>query len=463
MIVLKEFKILEGLHYVTLMSPLKVFLDITNDCNLNCVFCYKPTEKIPADLTNILKILEELKKAEVVDVVMAGGEPFSVKDPIRIFNAANNLGLRVGIISNGTLITKEIVQKLPKNVDVTISFHAPNAEKYEKLTGSQYSFEKAVNGLKILNEAGIVPGILYTPTKYNKELLFDTVRFLINSKIQFACVQLNRLIPEGNACNFWSELHIDFNDYKDLLDQMLKVKAEWPSVRIETGDAVPFCAFDEKYHECFVRCDYGITVIAIDEHGNVKRCPCRRGTSGNVLETPLRKIWLESESLIAYRNLSTLPKICKNCHLLEVCGGGCLCTPIEEDEHVDTYIDANAIRAVETFQKPNTDYPKKEVNFLPSIPEMTTNYLIRDEKERFLCVPVGVQEVFLDSIIPRNSKYPVLWLNKAEKDILGLIDGERAICQINSEFSQIHQLNLNVAEKIVKETLESFIQYNYIK
>ena len=458
---MKEFKIIENFKYVALSSPLKVFLDITNSCNLKCKFCYKKTKQKKSNINKVLKILEELKKANVIDVVMAGGEPFYTQDPIKIFNSAIEMGLGVGVVSNGTLLTEEITHKLPPGIDFTISFHAPNAEKYEELTGVAFSFEKVVNGLKNLNTVGIIPGILFTPTKYNKDQLFNTVKFLIDSNIQFSCVQVNRLIPEGRACKLWKELVINLDDYKELLDQMLKVKENWPDVRIETGDAVPFCAFEEKFHDFFVRCDYGITVVAIDEKGNVKRCQCKKEISGNIFEKPLQDICSESESLIAYRNLNRLTEKCKKCSLLEICGGGCLCSSIKRGVHIDSYLDVNTFQPL-TLRKPNTDYLKKIFTILPNVPKKNTEYIVRKENDRFLCIPIGLQEVFLDSIIPRNSKFPVLWINKTDKEILDLVNGRKTITKISYKLSSKYQVELNTAENIVKETIKSFIEYNYI-
>lgn len=458
---MKEFKIIENFKYVALSSPLKVFLDITNSCNLKCKFCYKKTKQKKSNINKVLKILEELKKANIIDVVMAGGEPFYTQDPIKIFNSAIEMDLGVGVVSNGTLLTEEITHRLPPGIDFTISFHAPNAEKYEELTGVAFSFEKVVNGLKNLNTVGIIPGILFTPTKYNKDQLFNTVKFLIDSNIQFSCVQVNRLIPEGKARKLWKELVINLDDYKELLDQMLKVKENWPDVRIETGDAVPFCAFEERFHDFFVRCDYGVTVVAIDEKGNVKRCPCRKEISGNIFEKPLQKIWSESESLIAHRNLNTLSEKCKKCSLFELCGGGCLCSSIKSCVHIDSYLNGNTFQPL-TLPKPNTDYLKKKFTILPNAPKKNTEYIVRKESDRLLCIPIGVQKVFFDSIIPKNCKFPVLWINETDKEILNLVDGNKTVAEMSNEISSKHQMELYVAENIVKETIKSFIEYNYI-
>jgi len=462
---LREFRLIEdSVRYVTLSSPLKVFFDITANCNLMCKFCYKEKSQVEVDMDRIMTILEKLSEANVLEVVMAGGEPFTIQDPLYVFKKAKKLGMRTGFISNGTLISKEIAERIPQWVDgCSISFHGPNAEIYEELTGIDGSFNDAVKGMKNLNSVGMRPGILYTPTKINQNELFSTIEFLVNSGIDFSCIQVNRLIPEGRACQHWPELNVDYNGYKQLLRQMLKIKEKWPNLRVETGDAAPFCVFDEKYHDLIVRCNYGITIGGIDELGNFSRCPCRHGKLGNLFEKSLKQIWLESKTLISHRNLDTIPKECKKCTLLERCGGGCLCSLQDDNSCIDAYLER--VKKTHVVQKQNSknEYAIKKYIKLPSIPLLNTGYTIRCEDGGLLVIPVGVQEVFHDTVIPQDNDFSLLWIDEIEREILGLVDGERRVENICREISSKFDLDYNRGMDVVKNAISSFITYNYIK
>ena len=457
---LREFKLMdEPTRYVTLSSPLKVFFDITADCNLMCKFCYKEKSQVEVDMDRIIKILEKLSKAKVLEVIIAGGEPFR---QIYVFEMAEKLGLRTGFISNGTLISKEIAKRIPSCVDgCSISFHGPNAEIYEKLTGVNGSFDDAVKGIKNLNSVGMSPGILYTPTKINQSQLFSTVEFLVNSGIDFSCIQVNRLIPEGKACQYWSELNVDHNGYEELLQQMFEVREKWPNIRVETGDAAPFCAFDEKYHDFIVRCNYGITIGGIDEFGNFSRCPCRHGKLGNLFKKTLKQIWLESKVLISHRNLDTIPEECKKCSLLEKCGGGCLCSLQDEKTCIDAYSEETNIKPI--IRNLKDEYTRKKCTKLPNVPIMNLNYAIRIENKRLLCIPIGVQEVFHDTVVPHNNEFPLLWIDDTEREILRLVNGERSIEEICRGISSEFKMDYSTGMDVVKKTLALYITYNYIK
>jgi radical SAM protein with 4Fe4S-binding SPASM domain len=460
---LKEFRLLEGNHYVHLTAPFKVILDITNECNLNCVFCYKGRVISFVDEERIKKIISEIKKAGASDILFAGGEPFALENPFWIFNYAKELGLGVGIISNGSLITEELIEKLPSNVDITISFHAPNEEKYFEITGMSGVFENTVNGLRALNNLDIKPGILYTPTQLNKNSLFDTVQYLIENKIDFSCLQLNRLIPEGSACQNWEQLKINFLEYKNLLDQMIRIKQFWPDVRVEVGDAVPYCSFEEKYYEFFVRCDYGITLVAIDEFGNVKRCPCKKENAGNVLEEPLQKIWQESPQLVDYRNMLYFPDICKDCNLLEACGGGCMCSQFNQTTVGDSFLDFADFTNLIERKSIDTGFNKLKASTIPERPRLKTNYLIRPEMDKFLCVPLGNHEVFLDNIVPKNCIFPALWLDKFEKDVLLLLNGTNTLQSISAIVNNNSELDPKKCHSKVLKVIQSFMEFNYVE
>ena len=61
-------------------TPRSVDIDITNRCNLRCRYCYHFSspgdvdEDLPQDVW--LRFFEELRRCAVMNVTLAGGEPF---------------------------------------------------------------------------------------------------------------------------------------------------------------------------------------------------------------------------------------------------------------------------------------------------------------------------------------------------------------------------------------------------
>jgi len=157
-------KITPGLAF----PPLHIFLELTYRCNLRCQFC---------QFLHILKdySFEQLKKGElslpeikdVIDqipsyclITLTGGEPLLKEDFIEIVKYATKRH-KVHIISNGTLIDKQMAKKLLRMGTnsliknglfwISISLHG-NEEVHDKITSVNGSFKRVMNSLHNLQE-----------------------------------------------------------------------------------------------------------------------------------------------------------------------------------------------------------------------------------------------------------------------------------------------------------------------
>jgi len=89
-------------------TPLHFSIELTDYCNLQCRHCYRnsgpgsndflPTEKL-------LSLMEVMSAGGVNSVEFTGGEPMAHPGFIELFKKAHSCFARVGVISNGTLIT----------------------------------------------------------------------------------------------------------------------------------------------------------------------------------------------------------------------------------------------------------------------------------------------------------------------------------------------------------------------
>ncbi len=108
----KKFNYLEENHT---RFPLIGQWELTYRCNLKCVMCYtdcfNTPEAIPKELSTeeIFRIMEEIQEAGGLSLTLTGGEPLARRDFPEIYRHAAHLGFLVSIYSNGTLITREIV------------------------------------------------------------------------------------------------------------------------------------------------------------------------------------------------------------------------------------------------------------------------------------------------------------------------------------------------------------------
>jgi MoaA/NifB/PqqE/SkfB family radical SAM enzyme len=108
-------------HGLRLRPPItslrRVYVEITNRCNLNCSTCMRNVWDVeygcmPAQTFE--RILSGIKtRSPKPDIFIGGyGEPLSHPDCLEMIEKAKSLGLHVSLITNGILLTEEVSRKL---------------------------------------------------------------------------------------------------------------------------------------------------------------------------------------------------------------------------------------------------------------------------------------------------------------------------------------------------------------
>ncbi len=93
-------------RYLAIGGLLSINLEVTKRCNAHCNFCDYWKEKPPRELKDYVPVVEKLKP---LSVGLTGGEPLLREDlPDLIASLRRNFGfLRISLITNGSLLTKE--------------------------------------------------------------------------------------------------------------------------------------------------------------------------------------------------------------------------------------------------------------------------------------------------------------------------------------------------------------------
>jgi len=136
----------------------QVLLLLTNRCNLKCKHCYvssSPIGDFGLSKTRVFEIIDEihLKYGKIL-LNLSGGEPLSrKKECLEILEYASKK-LIVKILTNGTLITPNIAEKLTElNVKIRISIDGGESKSHDFMRGFG-SFEKTIEGVENLRLAG---------------------------------------------------------------------------------------------------------------------------------------------------------------------------------------------------------------------------------------------------------------------------------------------------------------------
>lgn len=135
--VLKFFNISQEKPLVIKNKPVTAQIEPTAECNLKCKFCVRYSGKVPIgrmSLENFKKIIDKLEGLYKLGI-SGQGELFIHPEVFDMIKYANDKGILVNINSNGTLITKDVIEKLCKLDigEIGISVDSTKKEKYEKV------------------------------------------------------------------------------------------------------------------------------------------------------------------------------------------------------------------------------------------------------------------------------------------------------------------------------------------
>ena len=97
--------------------PKWIAWEITRRCNLGCVHCRSSSDLIAEDhpdfsFATAKSILDDIASYASPVVVLSGGEPLLRADVFDIARYGTDLGFRMCLATNGTLVTDEICMKI---------------------------------------------------------------------------------------------------------------------------------------------------------------------------------------------------------------------------------------------------------------------------------------------------------------------------------------------------------------
>lgn len=249
-------------------------------CNQNCQFCLNEWRgKSMAELDSSRKelIIRKLNELGVTKLIISGGEPILDKDFKKLVLFAHNLGMKLLIQTNGTLINDEMAEFLKGKAILEISLEGTE-EIHNRVTRSN-NFQKAISGIKTAINHGIPVCTNFTITKANLGCLDDYVKLIENLKIPLA--NFTRMYHSGNAI---VNINLMPNE-KEHLDFLRKI----PKLQYDTGVILNIQpGFKEDILKAagiisYNRCHAG-RELSISPGGSVKACPSWPVSYGNILD-----------------------------------------------------------------------------------------------------------------------------------------------------------------------------------
>jgi radical SAM protein with 4Fe4S-binding SPASM domain len=309
------------------MRPLKqIRIEVTKRCNLKCDYCYNQGAQSESELNYkiIMDLVAQAAAMNVKTISFTGGEPFLRFELLsKVIPEIVGLGMKCGIITNGTLIDDDIADKLESTkvswVRFSIEGHDQNEHEIEMCRGD--SFSKIVKSMVLLKKRGINIKVRTTVSKANYENLDGIFAFCEKMGVEEIRLQPYFFV---NNKEVDSKYLITPEEHKMALIELRRLRAASKMKAILDYGWFDFLfpGYDEKYPYVVSPC--GRTFLFIDSDGNLQSCGPMKEKAGNIRDRSfdLANIWNNSPAFRSYDEYDP-GGICDICGNTELCKGGC--------------------------------------------------------------------------------------------------------------------------------------------
>lgn len=270
------------------------------------------------------EILNRLfNQARVPSVSFTGGEATIRKDLPDLVEYASSLGMRVNLITNGTLVSRGLAEELAVAglASAQVSLEGTKAETHETLTRIPGSFGRAVAAVQHLQRAGVR---VHTNTTINRENFdeCDSMPGFAKNVLGTERFSMNLLIPAGTAVQT-DKLLVHYHEVGELLQRIIAASGN-EDVEFMWYSPTPMCLFNPVAHQLGNKgCSACDGLISVAPDGSILPCSSCDDPVGNLLTQDVEDIW-NSEKALWYRDKLFAHDQCKtSCEEFEVCHGAC--------------------------------------------------------------------------------------------------------------------------------------------
>lgn len=355
----------------TLGAPFQIVWDFSSKCNIKtCKQCYA-SQVFASGIEDIsleeaFSIIDKLADMDVVSIFWSGGEPLlRIDDVCECVAYARSKGIASSLVTNGTLLTPENVQKLKASglPIVYVSFDGATKESNDALRG-EGTFEAAVEGMRNVKAAGMMCSTLITATKTSWKEIEDM--YALAEGIPLNGFNVLNFLPAGAGADNFEELTLSAEEYDEF--------NRWLYDRREEGKFVIFSLipqFTRIAHEKLIEqgkidangdaknledispklllwiadpelalfyyngksfnanlvsqfhggCSAGRVYAGITANGMLKPCPFYPLEVGDALHGDLEDLWINSPEFKEMRDRKNFDGFCGKCTYRDFCGG----------------------------------------------------------------------------------------------------------------------------------------------
>ncbi len=293
----------------------------TYRCNLNCYYCDHSEKTLSSHSLRKLKdfFSSELEKGEFENVAVriAGGEPLMhpdilleiLKDLSKIAEEHSKKFFS-GVATNGTLLTKEILNQLSSLDAVQLTFEGSRNYHDTVRCDPEGTFDRVLKSAEMIRDAGILLNMRVHVSEKNVqglEELFSEINSCVGVGMEYKTMVTAAPVLKTKICPLYPSRCTESFDAVNLLPQAWEAAKR--SGIIISGLPYPFYEM--------LPCPYVTpTSIVIDPDGKGYKCLMAAGAH-------TENVGSLEEGIHSSSHLELWHDQCVTCQLLPLCGGGC--------------------------------------------------------------------------------------------------------------------------------------------
>jgi MoaA/NifB/PqqE/SkfB family radical SAM enzyme len=205
--------------------------ETTRNCNLACVHCRASATMGPHEgelgTAEALGILDQIAEVGKPIIILTGGEPLLRSDIFDIARYGTDLGMRMVMALNGTLITETVARQLVEAgiQRISVSLDGSSAETHDRFRQVEGAFEGTLRGIDLLKKAGMEFQINTTITKTN----LDQIPAIQQLAVSLGAVahHIFLLVPTGRG-KYIVDQEIDAAEYERTLNWFYDQREKTP-------------------------------------------------------------------------------------------------------------------------------------------------------------------------------------------------------------------------------------------
>ncbi len=311
---------------------------VTEKCNLSCNHCYQLGRVDEQELSykGMLDILEQfirlLKEWGIRGHInFTGGEPFCKNDFLDLLEKVYEYKsiCSFAVLSNGTLLDKNIVLKLKKFNCRFVQVSLDGGQKVHDSIRGDGAFLKTVESLKILRIGRVSTMVSFTSHKQNNADFIEVSKLCQDLKVNV--VWSDRLLPVGRGKELVNQI-MEPKELECFFEQMFflskSMRKKWfNKTHLKMHRALNFLILKKFGARDIVayRCNAGRSLLTVMPSGAV--LPCRRMpiAVGDLKSEYIGDIYRNSRLLAMLRNPNRVSQGCEECEHSKTCNGGLKC------------------------------------------------------------------------------------------------------------------------------------------